>query len=124
LLGLGVGVSVLSGHVALEGRRIRGVDVWTDALSGGVEVEVCGPGSTESSTAEPPEPLIGTAGNARPNSSAVRAAPITTARSARDPHDEHRNAASVFPHHRQLGLCATSPDALRDNATPTSRADA
>ncbi|WP_216901612.1 tetratricopeptide repeat protein [Nocardia alni] len=53
LLGLGVGVSVLSGHVALEGRRIRGVDVWTDALSGGVEVEVCGAGPDAGFTITP-----------------------------------------------------------------------
>ena len=42
--GVGIAVSVLSGHVALAGRRLRGVDVWTEAMSGGVEIELYGAG--------------------------------------------------------------------------------
>ncbi|WP_067669263.1 tetratricopeptide repeat protein [Nocardia miyunensis] len=44
VIGVGIAVSVLSGHVVLDGRRLRGVDVWTEAMSGGVEVELCGAG--------------------------------------------------------------------------------
>ncbi|MBB5916914.1 hypothetical protein BJY24_005826 [Nocardia transvalensis] len=53
LLGLGIGLSVLSGHVALRGRRLRGVDVWTDAMSGGVDLEVCAAGPDASFTLTP-----------------------------------------------------------------------
>ncbi|RDI51119.1 tetratricopeptide repeat protein [Nocardia mexicana] len=53
LLGLGVGLSVLGGHVALRGRRLRGVDVWTDAMTGGVALEVCAAGPDASFTLTP-----------------------------------------------------------------------
>ncbi|MFE3255529.1 tetratricopeptide repeat protein [Nocardia sp. NPDC059229] len=38
---LGIGLAVERGHVLLEGRRLRGVDVWSDAMSGGIELQVC-----------------------------------------------------------------------------------
>lgn len=44
VFGVGIAVSVLSGYVALADRRLRGVDVWTEAMSGGVEIELCGAG--------------------------------------------------------------------------------
>jgi hypothetical protein len=53
LIGLGVGVSVLSGHVALDGRRLRGVDVWTDAMRGGVDVDLRGAGPDAGFTLTP-----------------------------------------------------------------------
>ncbi|MBF6328221.1 tetratricopeptide repeat protein [Nocardia transvalensis] len=53
LLGLGVGLSVLGGHVALQGRRLRGVDVWTDAMADGIELEVCAAGPDASFTLTP-----------------------------------------------------------------------
>lgn len=53
LVGVGIGVSVLSGHVALDGRRLRGVDVWTDAMSGGVDIELCGAGPDAGVTLSP-----------------------------------------------------------------------
>jgi|GEM_PF-5042934 len=53
LIGLGMGVSVLSGHVALHGRRLRGVDVWTDAMTGGVDIELCGAGPDAGFTLTP-----------------------------------------------------------------------
>lgn len=53
LVGLGMGVSVLSGHVALNGRRLRGVDVWTDAMSGGVDIELRGAGPDAGFTLTP-----------------------------------------------------------------------
>ncbi|WP_227982357.1 tetratricopeptide repeat protein [Nocardia spumae] len=37
LLGLGIGLSVLDGHVLLHDRELPGVDVWTDAIAEGVE---------------------------------------------------------------------------------------
>ncbi|WP_280276501.1 tetratricopeptide repeat protein [Nocardia wallacei] len=53
LLGLGIGLSVLGGHVALQGRRLRGVDVWTDAMAGGVRLEVCAAAPDASFTLTP-----------------------------------------------------------------------
>ncbi|NNH69115.1 tetratricopeptide repeat protein [Nocardia uniformis] len=49
---LGLGLSVEGGHVLLDGRRLRGVDVWTDAMSGGVALRIRpdGPGSSFSLT--------------------------------------------------------------------------
>lgn len=38
LLGLGIGLSVLGGHVALGDRRLRGVDVWSDAMASGIDL--------------------------------------------------------------------------------------
>ncbi|MFI9503934.1 hypothetical protein [Nocardia sp. NPDC052566] len=38
--GLGIGMSVVDGHVVLDGRRLAGVDVWSDALASGVTFEV------------------------------------------------------------------------------------
>lgn len=49
---IGVGLSVEVGHVLLEGRKLRGVDVWSDAMTGGVTLRVCptGPGGSFSLT--------------------------------------------------------------------------
>ncbi|MFI6865685.1 tetratricopeptide repeat protein [Nocardia sp. NPDC050406] len=49
---LGVGLSVEGGHVLLDGRKLRGVDVWSDAMRGGVALRVCpiGPGASFSLT--------------------------------------------------------------------------
>ncbi|MBF6170697.1 tetratricopeptide repeat protein [Nocardia blacklockiae] len=44
LLGLGMGLSVLGGHVVLQGRRLHGVDVWPDAMANGACLEVCAAG--------------------------------------------------------------------------------
>ncbi|WP_282783671.1 hypothetical protein [Nocardia sp. CC201C] len=38
---LGVGLSVTGGHVVLDGRRLPGVDVWSDAMTGGVALRLC-----------------------------------------------------------------------------------
>ncbi|WP_405495362.1 tetratricopeptide repeat protein [Nocardia sp. NBC_00511] len=38
--GLGIGLSVERGHVLLGGRRLRGVDVWSDAMSGGIDLRI------------------------------------------------------------------------------------
>ncbi|MCM6775224.1 hypothetical protein NDR87_16915 [Nocardia sp. CDC159] len=53
LLGLGLGLSMLGGHVALEGRRLRGVDVWIDAMAAGIELEVQAAGPEASFTLTP-----------------------------------------------------------------------
>jgi hypothetical protein len=53
VVGVGIAVSVLSGHVALAGRRLHGVDVWAEALSGGVDVEMCGAGPDAGFTLTP-----------------------------------------------------------------------
>ncbi|MCX4091875.1 hypothetical protein [Nocardia sp. alder85J] len=47
LLGLGIGLSVIGGHVLLGERRLLGVDVWSDAMAAGIAVDVCaaGPGA-------------------------------------------------------------------------------
>ncbi|WP_067686110.1 tetratricopeptide repeat protein [Nocardia jejuensis] len=38
---LGIGLSVDGGHVLLAGRQLRGVDVWSDAMSDGIDLQVC-----------------------------------------------------------------------------------
>ncbi|MFB8000793.1 tetratricopeptide repeat protein [Nocardia sp. NPDC056000] len=38
--GVGMGLAVESGHVLLNGRQLSGVDVWADAMSGGIELHV------------------------------------------------------------------------------------
>ncbi|MEV6773531.1 hypothetical protein AB0N05_33355 [Nocardia sp. NPDC051030] len=38
---LGMGLSVDGGHVLLGGRQLRGVDVWSDAMFGGIDLQVC-----------------------------------------------------------------------------------
>ncbi|MEV4238751.1 MULTISPECIES: hypothetical protein [unclassified Nocardia] len=40
LRGHGIGLSVVDGHIGIEGRRLAGVDVWSDALAAGVTFEV------------------------------------------------------------------------------------
>ncbi|MFI6042664.1 hypothetical protein ACIA8C_13580 [Nocardia sp. NPDC051321] len=42
LRGLGMGLSVVDGYVALNGRRLAGVDVWSDALVGGISFDIIG----------------------------------------------------------------------------------
>ncbi|MQY22172.1 SEL1-like repeat protein [Nocardia macrotermitis] len=53
VIGVGIAVSVLSGYVALAGRRLRGVDVWTEAMAEGVEIELCGAGPDSRFTLTP-----------------------------------------------------------------------
>ncbi|RDI60418.1 tetratricopeptide repeat protein [Nocardia pseudobrasiliensis] len=53
LLGFGIGLSVLGGHVALDERRLRGVDVWADAMSSGIELRVQAAGPDASLTLTP-----------------------------------------------------------------------
>ncbi len=38
--GLGIGLSVLDGYVLLRGRKLSGVDVWTDAIAEGAELQL------------------------------------------------------------------------------------
>ncbi|MFI6362532.1 hypothetical protein ACIBG0_07245 [Nocardia sp. NPDC050630] len=40
LRGHGIGLSVVDGHIGIDGRRLAGVDVWSDALTAGVTFEV------------------------------------------------------------------------------------
>ncbi|MFI7670578.1 tetratricopeptide repeat protein [Nocardia sp. NPDC049526] len=40
LRGHGIGLSVVDGHIGIDGRRLAGVDVWSDALADGVTFEV------------------------------------------------------------------------------------
>ncbi|MFC4128496.1 hypothetical protein [Nocardia rhizosphaerae] len=47
--GLGLGLTVQDGHVNLDGRSLAGVDIWSDALAGGVDIAV---------TADAPEALF------------------------------------------------------------------
>ncbi|MFI9405083.1 tetratricopeptide repeat protein [Nocardia sp. NPDC052316] len=42
LRGLGMGLSVVDGYVGLNGRRLNGVDVWSDALVGGITFDIIG----------------------------------------------------------------------------------
>lgn len=42
LRGLGMGLSVVDGYVGLNGRRLAGVDVWSDALVGGISFDIIG----------------------------------------------------------------------------------
>ncbi|RMI33329.1 tetratricopeptide repeat protein [Nocardia stercoris] len=46
LRGVGIGLAVSGGHVEFEGRVLRGVDVWADAMTGGVQLALC-PDDTE-----------------------------------------------------------------------------
>ncbi|WP_169814804.1 tetratricopeptide repeat protein [Nocardia crassostreae] len=38
---LGIGMGVDGGHVLLNGRQLMGVDVWSDAMTGGIDLQVC-----------------------------------------------------------------------------------
>ncbi|MGY4103173.1 hypothetical protein ACW2Q0_26980 [Nocardia sp. R16R-3T] len=40
LRGHGIGLSVVDGHLGIDGRRLAGVDVWSDALAAGITFEV------------------------------------------------------------------------------------
>ncbi|MEU0544909.1 hypothetical protein [Nocardia sp. NPDC005978] len=51
--GLGVGLSVESGHVLLAGRQLRGVDVWSDAMADGVSLRICPADATAAITLTP-----------------------------------------------------------------------
>jgi uncharacterized protein len=53
LLGLGIGLSVIGGHVALGERRLLGVDVWSDAISAGISLDVSAAGPTAAVTLTP-----------------------------------------------------------------------
>lgn len=53
LLGLGIGLSVLDGHVDLHGRRLPGVDVWTDAIAAGTQLRLTRTGPAAAYTLTP-----------------------------------------------------------------------
>ncbi|ATL67847.1 tetratricopeptide repeat protein [Nocardia terpenica] len=53
LLGLGLGLSVLGGHVLLDDRRLRGVDVWIDAMADGITLQVSAAASEAAFTVTP-----------------------------------------------------------------------
>ncbi|WP_067708974.1 tetratricopeptide repeat protein [Nocardia yamanashiensis] len=38
---LGIGLAVDAGYVLLSGRQLMGVDVWSDAMTGGIDLQVC-----------------------------------------------------------------------------------
>ncbi|MFE3442859.1 tetratricopeptide repeat protein [Nocardia sp. NPDC059180] len=42
--GLGMGLSMVDGHIGVDRRRLRGVDVWRDALERGITVELSAEG--------------------------------------------------------------------------------
>lgn len=50
---LGIGLTVDHGHVLLEGRQLRGVDVWSDAMDGGIGLQVCPTGPEAGITVTP-----------------------------------------------------------------------
>ncbi|MEU1426360.1 hypothetical protein ABZ412_04685 [Nocardia sp. NPDC005746] len=50
---LGIGLAVDRGNVLLGGRQIRGVDVWSDAMDGGIDLEVCPTGIDAAITVTP-----------------------------------------------------------------------
>lgn len=64
----------------------------------GVDTTSAGAPGTVSSTCSRPDVRTGTAGNARPSSSAVRRAPTTWARRRNDPHSGQCQALSSRPH--------------------------
>ena len=66
----------------------------------GVATTSAGSAGTSVITASPPDVMTVVPGNARPNSSAVRRAPTTTARTASEPHRTQRSDGSARPHHR------------------------
>src|SRR5580693_1505462 len=68
-----------------------------------------GSADTSASTCWPPEVRTGTSGKARPSSSAVRVAPVTSARSRSDPHRGQAQSAARAPHHRQPGTSLDPP---------------
>lgn len=53
LLGLGIGLSVIDGQVMLRGRRLSGVDVWSDAVAEGVELRLTRTGRAAAYTLTP-----------------------------------------------------------------------
>ncbi|MEC3956389.1 hypothetical protein VMT65_25355 [Nocardia sp. CDC153] len=50
---LGIGLGVDRGDVLLGGRRLRGVDVWSDAMTGGIDLEICPTGADAAITLTP-----------------------------------------------------------------------
>ena len=72
----------------------------------GVATTTAGTSVTEASTppaARAPETRIGTPGNARPSSSAVRSEPTRTDRSTPAPHSVHRQSVASRPHQPHVG---------------------
>ncbi|QLY28297.1 tetratricopeptide repeat protein [Nocardia huaxiensis] len=66
--GIGIGLAVDGGHVSFGGRRMRGVDVWSDAMSGGIDLQVCPAGPDAAITLTPvwvdeSEAVVSWAGN-------------------------------------------------------------
>ena len=72
-----------------------------------------GSAGTAASTCWPPEVRTGTPGKARPSSSAVRAAPVTSARRRSDPHRGQAQSAARAPHQRQPGISLRAADLQR-----------
>ncbi len=68
-----------------------------------------GSAGTAASTCWPPEVRTGTPGKARPSSSAVRAAPVTSARRLARPQRAQVQSAARAPHHRQPGISCEPP---------------
>lgn len=94
----------------------------------GVLTTSAGVPGTVSSTCSRPEVRTGTAGNARPSSSAVRRAPTTCARSRNPPHSEQCQPVSSRPHHAHHGAPASraskGPAQCRHRAGSRHRAQA
>lgn len=51
--GLGIGLGIENGHVLLNGRQLRGVDVWTDAMAEGIELRICPASAAASASLTP-----------------------------------------------------------------------
>ena len=88
-----------------------------------------GSAGTVASTCWPPEVRTGTPGKARPSSSAVRAAPVTSARSWPEPQRAQVQSAASAPHHRQPGvlcepLISSGPAQVAHRAWARQRAQA
>ena len=71
----------------------------------GVATTTAGSAGTVASTFWPPENRTGMDGKARPSSSAVRAAPVTIARTWVKPQGGQLQLAATAPHHRHCGVC-------------------
>ncbi len=92
--------------VEQQRRRIPPVG---NRLGPGVLTTNAGVPGTVSSTCSRPDVRTGTAGNARPNSSAVRRAPTICARNRNPPHSGQCQEVSSTPHHPQRSTPASCP---------------
>ena len=71
----------------------------------GVATTTAGSPGTAAMTCWPPENWTGVDGKERPSSSAVRAAPVTIARTRVKPQRGQLQLAATAPHHRHCGVC-------------------